>query len=178
MKKVIWILCLCLMYSCGQTEQELEPMDPALVLPADDNLSLSATGYNGINIGDSIINNERLRLTNIENGEGSFPGYKIMHKELGAVGYALPMSTNNDLIGQIVIDMIGIETNEGISVGKTFADLRTKYPALEVHGSETEGIIYATSNGLHFKLDAKSTKYNLDQEPAADTKILAIVLRK
>ena len=64
-------------------------MDPALVLPADDNLSLSAKGYNGINLGDSITNNERLRLTNIENDEGSFSGYKLMHKELGAVGYVV-----------------------------------------------------------------------------------------
>ena len=176
MNKIIWILCL--LFSCGQTEQELEPMDPALVLPADDNLSLSAKGYNGINLGDSITNNERLRLTNIENDEGSFSGYKLMHKELGAVGYALPMSTNNELIGQIVIDMIGIETKEGISVGKTYADLKTTYPKLKVYVSETDGITYATSNGLHFRLDATSSSNKIYQEPAASKKILAIEIRK
>jgi hypothetical protein len=115
----------------------------------------------------------------LQTGEGDFEIYNIKDQKNKVVAYFLADPMDNEIIGDIYITSRLAQTEDGIGIGHTFGDLLTKYPDLEVHGSEIESQTFANLGSLSFKLDEPHVTYDLEISAVSkEAKILEIVIKR
>ena len=136
----------------------------------------------------------RLQEGRLETGEGSFEVFYINGDGDGdnddrgrdgaagaePLGYLLRDPSDPTRIGDIVITSERAVTEQGIRVGRSYAELVEQLGALEVHGSEVEGYTYALHDGLKFRLDAQHYDYDLPagEVVSPQAKVIEIVIAR
>lgn len=115
----------------------------------------------------------------LQTGEGDFEIYNVKDAKNGVVAYFLADPMDNEIVGDVYITSPLAQTESGIGIGHTFGDLLTKFPDLEVHGSEIESQTFANQGNLFFKLDEPHATYNLEISAVSkEAKILEIVIKR
>ncbi|MEM9929004.1 MAG: hypothetical protein AAF840_04260 [Bacteroidota bacterium] len=194
MKPLFVVLCLFL-YACGG---EAPPSPPDLAAEApktppsevetptaeavaiDNPYRISNGIFLGMRPGGKLeAFADGLRADVLQTGEGDFDVFYIDGAEGNELGYLMADPNDESLIGSISITAEEVVTEEGISVGMTFAELEEKVGPVEVHGSEIEGYTYAYKYGLAYRLDVNFWSYEVDEakiDPA--TKLLEILVSR
>jgi len=114
----------------------------------------------------------------LKSGEGEFEIYNIMNESGQKLGYVMASHQDPSKIGSITITSQKASTKEGISIGKTFAELESALGEVAVHGSEIESRTYAYKGHLAFLLDDYHNTYELDKsEVKKDAMIKEIEIR-
>lgn len=117
-----------------------------------------------------------LRSGVLRTGEADFDVFYIDGAEGTELGY-LMASEDGKEIESVTVTSEDVMTEQGISVGMTYAQLQEKLGDFEVHGSEIEGQTHAEKDGYYYLLDAGNWSYEVDPSTLKpDTKILSIGL--
>lgn len=151
--------------------EEIEEVSPYVV---------SNGFFLGMKPGGSIAEfKDGLRADVLQTGEGDFDVFYIDGAEGNELGYLMPDPRDEKMIGSIYITAEEVITEDGISVGMRFAELQEKIGEVAVHGSEIEGMTYASKNGLAYRLDTNIWTYEVDlSEIKPATKLLEIVIER
>ncbi len=121
-------------------------------------------GFYGLLSGVPLVDRmERLEKGTLSDGEGDFDVYYIKGTEGEQIGYVLPHTQDETLIGSITISTPKAVTEDGIHIGSTFRELQAKSPAIQAYGSEVEGRTHAVRDREMFLLDVYETAYDLDE---------------
>ncbi|MFK7903742.1 MAG: hypothetical protein AB8B69_01390 [Chitinophagales bacterium] len=114
----------------------------------------------------------------LKSGEGEFEVYNIKSESGEKLGYIMASHQDPSKIGNITITHPKASTEEGISIGATFAELESALGEVAVHGSEIESRTYAYKGHLAFLLDDYHNTYELDKSKVKkDAKIKEIEIR-
>lgn len=142
-------------------------------------LLITSKSFMGIQPGDNIIDHQAyLKKDLLQTGEGDFEIFQINDPKGTSVGYLHPDPNDEELVGMIVVTSPEARTEDGLSVGMTLGDLRSKLTDYEIHGSEIEGYTAAYHGQFSYQLDSRNWEYDLDASTIADdVKILEITLR-
>lgn len=116
---------------------------------------------------------EILRLGTLENGEGSFPVYYISGRRDDTLGYVF---APDGMIEQITVYSPDVVTKNGIRVGNTYQELVERIGPVTTHGTEIKSRVYATKDGLTYRLSMLDQNNLIDSVPAGTT-ITEIILR-
>lgn len=168
---------LLLLGACGEPAPETTTVDTDIAVekPTPVNTSAESSaknqyvikgdGFYGLLSGVPFVERaERLEKGDLQDGEGVFEVYYIKGVEGEKIGYILPHSQDENLIGSITITVPTAKTEDGIGIGSTFAELRAKTPGIQVYGSEIESRTHAVRGREMFLLDVYETAYELDEE--------------
>lgn len=160
------------------TEKDIENRDKISDLKTEDDqlFLITKNSFMGFKIGDTINSTSNNLKTEIQkNGEGAFPGYALLDTNGKKIGFVFPKFNTDNIIGSIEINSPDYQTKEGIAVGSTYKDLKSKYPNLETHGSEVESRTSSQVDGLSFLLDIYFNTYQIDESTIKpSTKIMKI----
>lgn len=115
---------------------------------------------------------DRLEKGNLSDGEGEFNVYYIKGVDGDKVGYVLPHTQDEQLIGSITISTPKATTEDGIRIGSTLADLQAINPDIQVYGSEVEGRTHAIRGREMFLLDVYKAQYELDESKIDPTTVI------
>ncbi len=114
----------------------------------------------------------------LKSGEGEFEVYNITDESGKELGYVMASPQDASKIETITITHPKASTEEGISIGATFAELESALGEVAVHGSEIESRTYAYKGHLAFLLDDYHNTYDLDKSKVKkDAKIKQIEIR-
>ena len=120
---------------------------------------------------------DALRPGKIRDGEGTHEVFFIDGAEGGELGYLMASPTDPETIGDIYITSPAVVTEQGIRIGATYAELQERIGAINFHGSEIEGRIFGSQDGLAYRLDGHSTEYAMDNSGInPETPIVQIVI--
>jgi len=135
--------------------------------------------FMGIAPGNSIEEHgDVLEQGVLKSGEGEFEIYNIIDESGQKLGYVMASPQDASKIGNIAITHPKASTEEGISIGATFAELESTLGEMAVHGSEIESRTYAYKGHLAFLLDDYHSTYELDKSKVKkDAKIKQIDIR-
>ncbi len=163
------------------TQHRTEELQALLNIGLDDTTSglpISENSFRGIEVGDKISSHSGyIKKEILQTGEADFDIYRIKDFDNNPVGYFVADPNNERLVGDITIESETAETSKGIKVGSTFQELMEKLPAIEVHGSEIEGMTHATYKTLSYRLDVQNYTYQLNMKKVPlDTKIIEIII--
>ena len=151
---------------------DVDPEDPYL---------LSNRTLLGLKPGEPIAPyTDALRKGKLKTGEGNFAGYYIDGAEGGELGFMMPDTEDETLIGDIYIFSPSVVTEEGIRVGLSYSELTERLGAIDFYGSEIESRVYGEHEGLRYQLDINSNtpeKIAAGDIPAS-TKVKAIVINR
>ena len=166
-----------LLAACGETAPKNPNPDTAIAVeeptPVNTNAESSpqnqyvikGDGFYGLLSGVPFVERaERLEKGVLSDGEGDFEVYYIKGVEGERIGYILPHSQDEKLIGSITITTPIAKTEDGIGIGSTFAELRAQTPDIQVYGSEIESRTHAVRGREMFLLDMYETTYELEED--------------
>jgi hypothetical protein len=189
---LLWSCTALLAFSCTpSTPDNTEAPDAKVVadepVPVRTNADESAVNQyrieensiygllSGVPLADRM---ERLEKGTLSSGEGDFDVYYIKGVDGEQLGYVLPHTRDESLIGSITITTPQAKTADGIGIGQTFGDLQTQTADIQVYGSEIEARTHAVRGREMFLLDAYKTNYEVDEqeiEPATKIKQITIM---
>ena len=143
-------------------------------------LVISENSFRGIKVGDEIATHlDYIKKDKLKTGEGEFDIYTIKDFNNNPAGYLFADPNNEKLVGDITIKTKMAETEAGVKVGDSFQVLKTKIPAIKVHGSEIEGRTYARDKTISYRLNTANFTYDvaIDKIPL-ETTITEIVINR
>ena len=120
----------------------------------DDDPYLLSNGYFlGMSPGGSLADFEDgLRDGELKTGEGTFPVFYIDGAEGDELGYVYSREGAAGTIDQITVTSPRVVTENGVRVGLSFNELSQRLGELEVFASEIESRVYATKDGITYRL--------------------------
>lgn len=165
------------------TERSVQVTDtiiPATKAPAFDSLQIGPRAFQGIAPGDSLARHaSRLQPDVLVSGEGKLRIFRIQAANGQSVGYVVPDSRSQSLVGDVVITSPIVRTAAGIGVGDNFLAVEAAYPDIVVHGSEVESRTHAVSGNLSFRLAISKATYEVPRNTVPPTtKVLEVRLTK
>lgn len=168
MKKNLVLIGLSIVLVACNADKKQTPVKKELEVvknskPEPKKLIINENSFVGIQFNDAIANySDKLMKGKMRTGEGVVETYYI-EEDGNELGYVMPDAENENLIGNITIQSKRAETESGVRIGTTFSQLEKIYPEIEVHGSEMESKVYASTGNYHFRLNHNSNQYNLDR---------------
>lgn len=147
---------------------------------ADDPYLISNGYFLGLTPGGSLAEfSDGLRKGVLQTGDGDFDVFYIDSAEGDELGYVTADPRDEQTIGYIFVTSPDVVTEKGVRVGISFAELKQRIGAVEVHGSEIEGYTYAQANGMAYRLDSGNWSYEVDVSTIApETKVIEIVIEE
>lgn len=139
-------------------------------------MTITGNDFLGIKPGDyHSVHSGHLRMGQMQTASGSFPVHYIYNGLNEEMGYTTPDPMAPKLIKEIHLTHPNIQTKEAIKVGTTLGKLMKTYKNVE--GFTTNGMTYAKSGMLSFRLDTKNMVKDIDLKKLdKDTKITELVL--
>jgi len=121
---------------------------------ADDPYLLSNGYFLGMTPGGSLADyKDGLRAGEIRTGEGEFEVLFIDGAEGDELGFVYSMESEEPTIDEITITSPVVVTEKGVRVGTSFKELQQRLGPVEVFASEIESRVYATKDGITYRLD-------------------------
>jgi len=125
---------------------------------ADDPYLLSNGYFLGMTPGGSLDDYiDGLRTGQIRTGEGEFDVLFIDAAEGDELGYVYTPDKTEPIIEQITITSPKVVTEKGVRVGLSFDELKQRLGPVEVYASEIESRVYATKDGITYRLNINGT---------------------
>ncbi|TXF87569.1 hypothetical protein FUA23_18460 [Neolewinella aurantiaca] len=145
---------------------------------ADDPYLVSNDYFLGMTPGGSLADfKDGLRNGELRTGEGAFEVFYIDGAEGDELGYVYSMDGAEGTIDQITITSPKVVTEEGVRVGLSFNELTQRLGELEVFASEIESRVYATKNGVTYRLNTNGTPGKTTAEDIkGDVEVAQIIL--
>lgn len=175
MKIFAFFLCLLVFAACGSEPKSITDTTgietPAADTPdpndgntaiydvdADDPYLLSNGYFLGMTPGESLVDfQDGLRAGQIRTGEGEFDVLFIDGAEGDELGYVYSMEGDEPTIDQITVTSPVVVTEKGVRVGLSFDELQQRLGPLEVYASEIESRVYASKDGITYRLNTNGT---------------------
>lgn len=195
MKFTSLLLCLLALTACGGEPKSITDTSgletPAADTPdpndgntaiydvdADDPYLLSNGYFLGMTPGGSLAGyKDGLRAGQISTGEGEFDVLFIDGAEGDELGYVYAMESDAPTIDQITITSPKVVTEKGIRVGLSFNELQQRLGPVEVYASEIESRVYASKDGITYRLNTNGTPGKTKAEDiAGDVEVMQIIL--
>jgi len=145
---------------------------------ADDPYLLSNGYFLGMKPGESLTGFvDVLREGELKTGEGEFPVFYIDGAEGDELGYVYSREGTAGAIDEITITSPKVVTEEGVRVGLSFNELTQRLGEPEVFASEIESRVYATQDGITYRLatngkPGKTTAEDIE----GDVEVMQIIL--
>ncbi len=180
--KVFFLFLIILYLGACTNGQKAETADKAIEAPSKEAIEkakeeeqkkeeaerylITSEGFYGIKIGGNssdyadLLDNGMLR-----DGEGEFDVFYIKSgdNKQPPLGYLTETPNDGTAIENIFVTTPKAKTKEGIGIGTTYAEIESKLPDFEVHGSEVESRTHIFVDNLAFQLDFPSASYDLDK---------------
>lgn len=161
-----------------ETEDPNENNTAIYDVDADDPYLLSNGYFLGMTPGGSLADfKDGLRDGELKTGEGSFPVFYIDGAEGDELGYVYSMDGKDGKINEITITSPKVVTEEGVRVGLSFNELTQRIGELEVFASEIESRVYATKDGITYRLSTNGIAGKTTAEDIkGDVEVMQIIL--
>lgn len=186
---VLIIMSIILFGACADTESERNDRKNLLVQGSSDAeilkiieaenkpIIVERKEFFGVKIGEPIENFGNLATLGKISKKGVVLDVYYIEQRGVEIGYFLPDSKNDTLVGNIFIQSEKAVTEDGFKVGTSFEEILEKLPAVKV--LELENEIYAVVANISYKLDYRNYGTVLSRTSIPKkSKILEIIIRK